>query len=245
MQKDKKAKQDHDESIGTQDPIIWKGKKGIVSQKLSNDSWLITLDENKDKQDEVNPTRVNPNELTLDKPIAEQPTEITPIQNEPITTLSKQPKYRHEMRSKIIFWIIFCGIFVLILYTCSRCDLPSNTKPEPAKTDAQRIEDKNISRRILRGDYDDVFGLLAIKYGIGIDTVDYISTEYLRIYSPSEYYLITQDDPKRDSTVFENIFKPKQSVSTTINYLGEKYQIENQKIASILFDFRLFIKNNK
>jgi hypothetical protein len=149
---------------------------------------------------------------------------------------------RRRLKSKIISWIIVCGIIALILYTCIRCDLPPSKNPALVKTETQKSEDKEKRRRLMRGEYDDIFGLLAIKYEVGIDTVDYISTEYLRIFNPGEYFIITIDDPQRDTTVFGNTYKPKQTISTTINYLAEKFHLENSKVANIIFDFRLYFK---
>ncbi|MCL6102213.1 MAG: hypothetical protein M1292_06935 [Bacteroidetes bacterium] len=167
---------------------------------------------------------------------------IESSEHKPVIGPDEQQLKRRRLKSKIISWIIVCGIIVLILYTCSRCDLPPSKNPAPVKTETQKSEDKEKRRRLMRGEYDDIFGLLAIKYDVGIDTVDYISTEYLRIFNPGEYFIITIDDPQRDTTVFSNTYKPKQTVSKTINYLSGKYHLEKSKVASIIFDFRLYFK---
>jgi len=45
---------------------------------------------------------------------------------------------------------------------------------------------------------------------------------------------------KKDTTAIDYFMNPRQSVETTINQAAVKYKLERSKVASILFDFRLY-----
>jgi len=220
------------------------GRTGVISQINGRSEFFVHLDEDPDR--DRNPLLFSPSELINNESAEElnrrMQERIKSSEHKSVIEPYQQHPNKRRLKSKVISWIIVCGIIALILYTCSRCDLPPSKNPAPVKTETQKSKDKEERRRLMRGEYDDIFGLLAIKYDVGIDTVDYISTEYLRIFNPGEYFIITIDDPQKDTTIFGNTHKPKQTISFTINYLAEKFHLEKSKVASIIFDFRLYFK---
>jgi hypothetical protein len=112
---------------------------------------------------------------------------------------------------------------------------------EPGKrvvaTQKEKVEEHNP---IFWREYNEVFGLLSAKYNIGVDTVENISVEYMRVFVPLEYYMLLMNSSKKDTTAMDYFMNPRQSVDITINQAALKYKLERSKVASILFDFRLF-----
>lgn len=130
-------------------------------------------------------------------------------------------------------------IFLLVCF-CQSCNNPHNKDIKSVKTEDQKLQEQKEYERVVCREYVQVFGLLAAKYDVGIDTVESISIEYLRIFEPYDYLMIKLKSPDRDTTATDYFMKPKQSVPTTISLLSAKYNIAKSKIAAIIYDFRLY-----
>ncbi|MBA4408430.1 MAG: hypothetical protein C0397_03285 [Odoribacter sp.] len=91
-------------------------------------------------------------------------------------------------------------------------------------------------------DYNRIIGLLSIKNNISETVVKQIILEYLRINNPGEYFELTLNYAVKDTTVFDHILKPIESVDKTIQRLSEKYSIKSDTIGIILFDFEIWSK---
>lgn len=94
-------------------------------------------------------------------------------------------------------------------------------------------------------DYNRIIGLTSAKYNIQDSIAKGIILDYLRINQPVEYDVLTQKWNNRDTTVDQNILKPKETINRTINRLVEKYKIRKDSISSLLLDFELWYNTNK
>lgn len=123
-------------------------------------------------------------------------------------------------------------IFIFLSYLA--CD--SNTKDEKKK-------DMSITySEIVWKDYNEVLNLLAYKYEIDSSKVKPLILEYLRIHEPAKYYSLTMKELDRDTTVLDNILKPKETINTTVERLTHLYSIDGSIISSFIYDFRVYYK---
>ncbi len=130
-------------------------------------------------------------------------------------------------------FFIRVAIFLLFSSICINCNEPDKM----ALAQKEKVDELNP---IFWREYNEVFGLLSAKYNIGVDTVENISVEYMRFFVPLEYSMLLMNSSKKDTTAMDYFMNPRQSVEITITQAALKYKLERSKVASILFDFRLF-----
>jgi hypothetical protein len=94
-------------------------------------------------------------------------------------------------------------------------------------------------------DYNQIIGLLSIKYETSTAVTKEIILEYLRINSPFEYFDLTFYEEVKDTTVFDFILKPKETILETINRISVTTELQKQTISCILFDFEIWRKLNQ
>lgn len=129
-------------------------------------------------------------------------------------------------------------LLVLTLVTQS-CTNSKKDNFESAKSDTIKSYDQYDD--IFWRDYNRVIGLLSIKYSISDTIVKHTILEYLRINIPAEYYSLTMFDKNQDTTVFDYITKPRESISNTVKRLNTQYGIGQDTISSLLFDFEIWV----
>jgi hypothetical protein len=135
------------------------------------------------------------------------------------------------MKVNQIFSLLFLG--TLLLNSCNSSNKEvDNTIPK----DFEEISWKDYSR---------IIGLLSIKYETNNKVTKEIIFEYLRIHSPLEYYDLTFYEEIKDTTVFDYLLKPKETVLKTINRISVTSELQKQTISCILFDFEIWRKLNQ
>jgi hypothetical protein len=129
-----------------------------------------------------------------------------------------------------------------LIFTVATLSCTNKSKDNSVSAQTVKIQKDDQYDDIVWRDYNRVIGLLSIKYSCPDTTVKSIFLEYLRINRPSNYFTLTLDDKNRDTTVFENIVKPKETISNTIKRLNIQYGIEQDTISALLFDFELWLQ---
>jgi len=94
-------------------------------------------------------------------------------------------------------------------------------------------------------DYNRIIGLLSIKYETNTAVTKEIILEYLRINSPFEYFDLTFFEEEKDTTVFDYMLNPKETILETINRISVTSELQKQTISCILFDFEIWRKLNQ
>lgn len=133
-------------------------------------------------------------------------------------------------------------ILFLLLITISLLGCNSNTSQQDKIKSEKKTDSSPTLSEMVWKDYDEILFLLSQKYQIDSSKVKPLITEYLRIHDPMTYFSLTIDYPKKDTTVFDYILKPRENTSTTINRLSQLYSIDNSTISSFIYDFKVFDK---
>jgi hypothetical protein len=120
------------------------------------------------------------------------------------------------------------------------CTENKNNKGQHSET-LKRDHDFS-SEDVFWRDYNRVIGLLSNKYSVIDTTVRIIIVQYLRINEPGNYYILTTNDKNRDSTVFDYIVKPRETINETIQKFNSLYNIGKDTISSMLLDFELWLR---
>ncbi|MCL4481526.1 MAG: hypothetical protein M1445_02675 [Bacteroidetes bacterium] len=133
----------------------------------------------------------------------------------------------------ILSWLIGLAIILGAIYFCS-----DNKKiKEPIKNTNRK--DTYFEDFIWR-DYNRIIGLLSVKYHINESVVKGIAIEYLRINQPSDYTLLTEDWEYKDTSAFENIPKPKETIRLTLDRLSKYYGLKKDSLDLLLLDFEIW-----
>ena len=132
-------------------------------------------------------------------------------------------------------WIF--SILILFLLSCS--NFSNQTEKVVDKQKDEQYYD------IVWKDYNRIIGLLSTKYSLLDSVVKSIVLDYLRINKPGKYYSLTLEDKSQDTTVFQYILKPKESIYTTIQRFNEQYGIRKDSISSLLYDLELWLNSNE
>jgi hypothetical protein len=131
---------------------------------------------------------------------------------------------------------------LLLFFAVSTLACTNNNKKVSALVKNNIIQKDDQYNDIVWRDYNRVIGLLSIKYSIPDTVVKYTILEYLRINKPSNYFSLTMDDKNRDTTVFDYLIKPKESIGNTVKRLNLQYGIGQDTISSLLFDFEIWLQ---
>ncbi len=163
---------------------------------------------------------------------------VNPKQTIPPATKPAKGKW-HGWGCAGILLILFALIFWGIQY--------SNNKQEQqaTKDTEQIIQLHNDWNDRAWKDYNRVIGLLSVKYSFSDSIVKLMILEYLRINEPSKYNILTMYDKNRDTTVFDYILKPKESIIVTIQSLNRQNSISKDTISSLLLDFEIWLQTKE
>lgn len=134
-----------------------------------------------------------------------------------------------------------CLSFIALLATDFMIGCTSE-KPKTNNQQKRKVSHDSTYDDIVWRDYNRIIGLLSIKNGIPETVVKPIILEYLRINNPSEYFGLTLNYPVKDTSVFDHVLKPIESIDKTIQRLSEKYSIKSDTIGILLFDFEIWSK---
>jgi hypothetical protein len=130
------------------------------------------------------------------------------------------------------------SLFVIAVTLINSC-IRSNTEINKDDTISPRVE------KIIWKDYLKITGILSIKYDTRDSLTKEVILDYLRIHSPLEYFELTFYDEKKDTTVFDYILLPKETIAETINKISSSTDLQPQIISSILYDFEIWRKLNE
>jgi len=134
-------------------------------------------------------------------------------------------------------------ISISILF--SSCNTSDSENQEVTDSENSEVpSDKTIQERYWRL-YNEPVSLLSSKYNISDSLGKNIVIEYFKIHSPLQYNGLTIDSKDYDSTIknsWSYPFIPSEAVDSTISRISYQFSVEKSKIASFLFDLRIYKK---
>jgi hypothetical protein len=155
------------------------------------------------------------------------------------TTKSAKSKWNGWVYAVIILSIIFFLIYGGIHHS-------ENKKKDRSINNSEKIKQNNTDLNdIIWKDYNRVIGLLSVKYSFDDSIVKASILEYLRINEPAKYDILTMYNDKRDTTVYNYILKPKESINVTIQRLNSQFGISKDTISSLLLDFEVWLQTKE
>ena len=128
-------------------------------------------------------------------------------------------------------WFYF---FLTLMFLNTNC---SNT---PKEISEEKTELSHEAKTIILKKYEEATQILSVKHNIPDDKARLITMEYIKIYVPHIYMMVSGVE---DNRLAEKIIKPDEELTDFIQRLAQSTGQPNDIVASYVFDLKLFLKS--
>jgi len=115
---------------------------------------------------------------------------------------------------------------------------------ERKESSKENIELSSETKALILKDYTEATQILSLKYDIPEDKSQLITAEYIRIFDPVRYELISGI---KDNRLVDKIMNPDENISNFIERMALLTEQSKAKVASYVMDMKLYLEtmNNR
>lgn len=132
--------------------------------------------------------------------------------------------------------VLSISILFMILFTSCGAERKESSK--------ENIELSSETKALILKDYTEATQILSLKYDIPEDKSQLITAEYIRIFDPVRYELISGI---KDNRLVDKIMNPDENISNFIERMALLTEQSKAKVASYVMDMKLYLEtmNNR